>query len=469
MSFSPGAKDLGPLVCAIEQGTGSSRFLVFSANTAELITYHQIPIKTLTPHQGWVEQDPKEILNTVKKCIDVTVDNLNKLDVDPVDIVALGVTNQRETTLVWDKLTGEPLHNAIVWLDTRTQDTVQTLLNRLPRDQNSKNYLQPLCGLPISTYFSALKLRWLLDHVPAVSEALAEDRLLFGTVDTWLIWNLTGGADGDGIHMTDVTNASRTMLMNIETLKWDSFLCKFFKIPQSILPEIRSSSEIYAKLTTTALKGVPISGCLGDQQAALVGQNCFRPGQAKNTYGTGCFMLYNVGPGVVYSRHGLLSTVAYKLGKKQPAIYALEGSIAVAGAATRWLHEKMQMIENVDDVELHARKVDDNGDVFFVPAFSGLFAPHWRPDARGIICGLTQFSSREHLCRATLESVAFQTREILEAMEADSDLDVNTLLVDGGMANNNLLMQLQADYLGIPILRPSMAETTALGAAIAGK
>lgn len=455
----------GPLVGAIDQGTSSSRFLVFAARTSELVTYHQEPIKSHTPQTGWVEQDPEDLINSVITCIEVTVKNLEKLDVDPSDIVAVGVTNQRETTLVWDKFTGKPLHRAIVWSDVRTADTVAAILDRLPQDESSLNLLANRCGLPISTYFSALKLRWMLDNCEEVRRASEEGRMMFGTVDSWLIWNLTGGP-GTGIHMTDVTNASRTMLMNIHTLAWDPFLLKFFDLPPQILPQIRTSSEIYGRLSAGPLQGVPISGCLGDQQAALVGQQCFKPGQTKATYGTGCFMLTNIGHRAVESQHGLLTTVAYKMGDK-PAVFALEGSIASAGSAIDWLVSGLGIIENASETEKLASSVPDSGDVYFVTAFGGLLAPRWRPDARGTIVGLTQFTSRAHIVRATLESICFQVRDVLDAIKVDSGLNFSQILVDGGMSHNDTLMQLQADLLGLPVSRHSMAETTALGAAMA--
>uniref|UniRef100_A0A0P4WJA2 Probable glycerol kinase n=1 Tax=Scylla olivacea TaxID=85551 RepID=A0A0P4WJA2_SCYOL len=455
---------LGPLVGAVDQGTSSTRFLVFSATTGEVLTYHQVEVAQHYPKEGWVEQDCNELLKSVHTCILKAVENLKSLEIDPGDIKAVGITNQRETTVVWDRTTGLPLCNAIVWLDARTASTVEAILKETP-GQN-KDYLKDLCGLPISTYFSALKLRWLLDNLPEVQEAAAQGNLLFGTVDSWLLWNLTGGLDG-GLHVTDVTNASRTMLMNISTLQWDANLCKFFKIPMSILPEIRSSSEIYGYITKGPLLGIPISGVLGDQQAALVGQMCLSRGQAKNTYGTGCFLLYNTGTQIVQSEHGLLTTVGYKLGKKSPTIYALEGSVAIAGAAVTWLRDNLHVIKSSTDIEPLAKKVKDSGGVYFVPAFSGLFAPYWRSDARGTICGLTQASTSAHLARAVLEAVCFQTREILDAMQKDSGITLNKLQVDGGMTCNNTLMQLQADIAGVPVARPSMTETTSLGAAMA--
>ncbi|XP_043189068.1 glycerol kinase-like [Amphibalanus amphitrite] len=463
MAFTVKGKH-GPLVGALDQGTSSTRFLVFTANSAQLLTYHQVEVQLTFPHEGWVEADPDELLSSSLLCIEKTVENLRALEVDEADIAAIGITNQRETTVVWDRTTGRPLHAAIVWLDGRTTQTVQSLLSKCPdRDKDS---LKELCGLPITSYFSAVKLRWLLDNVPAVAEALSAGTLMFGTVDTWLVWNLTGGVNG-GLHITDVTNASRTMLMNLETLQWDDYLCRFFDIPRSVLPEIRSSSEVYGHLVSGALKGVPIAGILGDQQAALVGQACLQQGMAKNTYGTGCFLLYNTGCKIVQSTHGLLTTVGYQLGPRAPVTYALEGSVAIAGAAIRWLRDNLGLISDYSEVETLSRKVCDTGGVYFVPAFTGLFAPHWDATARGTICGLTQFSTKEHICRAALEAISFQTREILDAMNRDSGLPLRRLQVDGGGTANGLLMQLQADLLGITVVRPTMPETTALGAAMA--
>uniref|UniRef100_A0A671SIP8 Probable glycerol kinase n=1 Tax=Sinocyclocheilus anshuiensis TaxID=1608454 RepID=A0A671SIP8_9TELE len=443
---------LGPLVAAIDQGTSSTRFLVFNAKTAELLSHHQVEIKQSFPKEGWVEEDPKEILQSVYECMDRTCEKLTQLNIDISNIKAIGVTNQRETTLVWDKETGEPLYNAIVWLDLRTQSTVERLINKTPG--KNKNHLKT--GLPISTYFSAVKLRWLMDNVEKVHEAVLSHRAMFGTVDSWLIWCLTGGKKG-GVHCTDVTNASRTMLFNIHTMDWDPELCKYFDIPMEILPKVRSSSEIY---------GLMVS-CLGDQSAALVGQMCFKDGQAKNTYGTGCFLLKNVGTKPVMSDHGLLTTVAYKLGRDKPACYALEGSVAIAGAVVRWLKDNLGIIQTSTELEKLAADVGTSYGCYFVPAFSGLYAPYWEPSARGIICGLTQFTNRSHLAFAALEAVCFQTREILDAMNQDSGIHLSQLQVDGGMTSNRLLMQLQADILCIPVVKPSMPETTALGAAMA--
>uniref|UniRef100_A0A671SIP9 glycerol kinase n=1 Tax=Sinocyclocheilus anshuiensis TaxID=1608454 RepID=A0A671SIP9_9TELE len=455
---------LGPLVAAIDQGTSSTRFLVFNAKTAELLSHHQVEIKQSFPKEGWVEEDPKEILQSVYECMDRTCEKLTQLNIDISNIKAIGVTNQRETTLVWDKETGEPLYNAIVWLDLRTQSTVERLINKTPG--KNKNHLKHKTGLPISTYFSAVKLRWLMDNVEKVHEAVLSHRAMFGTVDSWLIWCLTGGKKG-GVHCTDVTNASRTMLFNIHTMDWDPELCKYFDIPMEILPKVRSSSEIYGLMKSGPLTGVPISGCLGDQSAALVGQMCFKDGQAKNTYGTGCFLLKNVGTKPVMSDHGLLTTVAYKLGRDKPACYALEGSVAIAGAVVRWLKDNLGIIQTSTELEKLAADVGTSYGCYFVPAFSGLYAPYWEPSARGIICGLTQFTNRSHLAFAALEAVCFQTREILDAMNQDSGIHLSQLQVDGGMTSNRLLMQLQADILCIPVVKPSMPETTALGAAMA--
>ncbi|XP_011436344.3 glycerol kinase isoform X1 [Magallana gigas] len=452
------------LVGAIDQGTSSSRFLIFCSKTGELITYHQTEIQQLLPKEGWVEEDPKEILQSVHVCIEKAVENLQALNLSVSDIKCVGITNQRETTIVWDKLTGQPLYNAIVWLDTRTSSTVDKLIAKTP--QKDKDHLRAYCGLPITTYFSAVKLRWLMENVEPVRKAIQENRCLFGTVDSWLLWNLTGGVSG-GVHATDVTNASRTMLMNIHTLRWDEKLYGFFDIPMSVLPEIRSSSEVYGQMKMGPLQNVPISGILGDQQSAMVGQMCFKPGQAKNTYGTGCFLLMNTGTEAVESKQGLLTTVGYQLGKNKPVVYALEGAVAIAGACVRWLRDNLGVIKTSEEVEVLAAKVDSTHGCYFVPAFSGLFCPYWQMDARGIICGLTQFTTKEHIARAALEAVCFQTREILEAMGKDSGIPLQSLQVDGGMTANQLLMQLQTDLLGISVVRPSMPETTALGAAMA--
>uniref|UniRef100_A0A6I8RP34 Probable glycerol kinase n=1 Tax=Xenopus tropicalis TaxID=8364 RepID=A0A6I8RP34_XENTR len=427
---------LGPLVGAIDQGTSSTRFLVFNAKTAELLSHHQVEIKQKFPKEGWVEQDPKEILQSVYECVEKTCEKLTQLNIDITNIKAIGVSNQRETTVVWDKTTGEPLYNAVVWLDLRTQSTVERLLKRIPG--KNKNFFKSRTGLPLSTYFSAVKIRWLLDNVEEIRHAVSEGRAMFGTVDSWIIWSLTGAKNG-GVHCTDVTNASRTMLFNIHTLEWDTELCH----------------------------NIALLCCLGDQSAALVGQMCFQDGQAKNTYGTGCFLLCNTGSKPVLSEHGLLTTVAYKLGRDKPACYALEGSVAIAGAVVRWLRDNLGIVKTTEEVEKLAAEVGTSYGCYFVPAFSGLYAPYWEPSARGIICGLTQFTNRNHIAFAALEAVCFQTREILDAMNKDCGIPLNQLQVDGGMTSNKILMQLQADILCIPVVKPSMPETTALGAAMA--
>uniref|UniRef100_A0A673WRI9 glycerol kinase n=1 Tax=Salmo trutta TaxID=8032 RepID=A0A673WRI9_SALTR len=460
---------MGPLVAAIDQGTSSTRFLVFNSKTAELLSHHQVGIKQSFPKEGWVEEDPKEILQSVYECMERTCEKLGQLNIDISNIKAVGVTNQRETTLVWDKETGEPLYNAIVWLDLRTQSTVERLINSTPG--KNKNHLKHKTGLPISTYFSAVKLRWLMDNVEEVAEAVLTHRAMFGTVDSWLIWCLTGGKNG-GVHVTDVTNASRTMLFNIHTLDWDPELCKYFDVPMEILPQVKSSSEIYGSVNSGSLAGVPISGCLGDQSAALVGQMCFQDGQAKNTdqgkmdLNNVVFFLFIFSKWLM-SDHGLLTTLAFKLGKDAPAYYALEGSVAIAGAVVRWLKDNLGIIQSSAEIEKLAGDVGSSYGCYFVPAFSGLYAPYWEPSARGIICGLTQFTNRSHLAFAALEAVCFQTREILEAMNQDYGVPLSQLQVDGGMTSNRLLMQLQADVLCIPVVKPSMSETTALGAAMA--
>ncbi|XP_046511611.1 glycerol kinase 2 [Equus quagga] len=454
---------VGPLVGAVVQGTNSSRFLVFNSKTAELLCRHQVELTQEFPKEGWVEQDPKEILQSVYECIEKTCEKLGELNINISNIKAIGVSNQRETTVIWDKVTGEPLYNAVVWLDLRTQSTVENLSKKIP---GNNNFVKSKTGLPLSTYFSAVKLRWILDNVRKVQKAVEEGRALFGTVDSWLIWSLTGGVNG-GVHCTDVTNASRTMLFNIHSLEWDKELCDFFEIPMDILPKVWSSSEIYGLMKAGALEGVPISGCLGDQSAALVGQMCFQEGQAKNTYGTGCFLLCNTGRKCVFSEHGLLTTVAYKLGRDKPVCYALEGSVAIAGAVVRWLRDNLGIIETTEEIEKLAKEVGTSYGCYFIPAFSGLYAPYWDPSARGLICGLTQFTNKCHIAFAALEAVCFQTREILDAMNRDCGIPLSHLQVDGGLTNNKVLMQLQADILHIPVIKSCMSETTALGAAMA--
>ncbi|XP_021961797.1 glycerol kinase [Folsomia candida] len=451
-------------VGAIDQGTSSSRFLIFESNTGRLVTYHQTEIPRFAPQQGLVEQDAKILISSTLTCIDQCVEKFEALGFSVSQIKSVGITNQRETFIAWDKITGRPLYNAIVWMDTRSRPAVEEFLST-KKEECEK--IRRMCGLPMSTYFSALKMKWLLDNVPEVRNASDENRLLFGTVDSWLVWNLTGGISG-GLHITDVTNASRTMLMNLETLQWDPYLCEFFGIDVQLLPEIRSSSEIYGHFVTTKLAKIPISGILGDQQAALVGQSCLRPGEAKCTYGTGCFLLFNTGEKIVHSTQGLLTTVGYKLGQDSPVVYAMEGSIAITGACIRWLRDNLGFGKNYGELVQLADSVDNTGGVFFVPAFSGLFAPYWKSGARGLICGLTEFSTKAHITRAAYEGVAFQVKDILDAINNEAGVvPLCSLRVDGGMTVVDSLMRMQADFLGIETLRAKMPETTALGAAMA--
>jgi glycerol kinase len=447
-------------VGALDQGTTSTRFIVFD-HAGSVVSIAQREHGQIYPRPGWVEHDPAEIWDAAQ---DVIGQALAKAGLVPTDLAAVGITNQRETTVLWDRRTGRPVHNAIVWQDTRTAD----LVAELGRDGGQDRF-RPRVGLPLATYFSGPKLRWLLDNVPDARAKAEAGDLLFGTVDTWLIWQLTGGASGrngsGGIHVTDVSNASRTMLMNLRTLEWDPDMLAEMEVPAAVLPAIRSSSEVYGE-AQGILAGVPIAGDLGDQQAALFGQTCFTPGEAKNTYGTGCFMLLNTGTEPVASKSGLLTTLGYRIGH-EPAVYALEGSIAIAGALVQWLRDNIGLIPDSASIETLARTVEDNGGVSFVPAFSGLFAPYWRPDARGVITGLTGYVNRGHIARAVLEATAWQTREVLDAMNADSGVPLKALKVDGGMVHNELLMQFQADVLGVPVVRPKVAETTALGAAYA--
>ena len=440
---------------AVDQGTTSTRFMVFDRG-GRVVAVDQKEHPQIYPKPGWVEHDPVEIwLHTQT----VIAGALAKSHINPADIAAVGLTNQRETTVVWDRKTGKPVHNAIVWQDTRTDGICATLAKDGGQDR-----FRARVGLPLATYFSGPKIKWILDNVSGARRAAERGDLLFGTIDTWLIWWLTGGPAG-GLHVTDVSNASRTMLMNLETLDWDPDILTVMGVPRAMLPHVRSSSEVYGT-ATGALQGVPVSGDLGDQQAALFGQTCFGVGEAKNTYGTGCFMLLNTGTAPVQSRHGLLTTVAYKVGNERP-IYALEGAIAITGALVQWLRDSLHLIATSAEVETLARTVDDSGGIYFVPAFSGLFAPYWKSTARGAIVGLTRYVNRGHVARAALEATAYQTREVLEAMNKDSGVELTALKVDGGMVHNELLMQFQADILGVPVIRPTVAETTALGAAYA--
>ncbi|XP_026764899.1 glycerol kinase isoform X2 [Galleria mellonella] len=454
------------LVGVIDDGTKTVRFVIYEAERSEELAAYQLDKTEVQPQEGWSEQDPQEIIHHIRICAENAIGKLPELGYTKDDIITLGITNQRETTIAWDKITGQPLHPAIAWNDIRTSTTVDAILAKVP-DRN-KNYLKHISGLPISPYFSALKMKWLKDNVKAVKKASKERKLLFGTVDSWIVWTLTGGPNG-GLHITDVTNASRTLLMNLDTLNWDPMLCRLFSIHPDSLPNIYSSSEIYGVVKDgSVLDGIRISGILGNQQAALVGQNCLQAGQAKNTYRSGCFLLCNTGSRRVQSTHGLLTTVAYQLGPDTPAVYALEGSIAVAGGAMKFLRDNLKLIKDVvKDTEQIAGQVFSTGDVYFVPAFSGLYAPYWRKDARGIICGLTAFTTKNHIIRAALEAVCFQTRDILEAMNKDCGMPLSKLHVDGKMTSNNLLMQLQADLIGIPVLRAHSWDMSALGAAVA--
>lgn len=446
---------MSKFVAAIDQGTTSTRCIVFDIS-GNIVAVDQKEHRQIYPKPGWVEHDPLEIWD---RTLDVIQNALRKSALSAENIAAVGITNQRETTLIWDRYTGKPYYNAIVWQDTRTD----TICNRLAAN-GGQDRLRPQTGLPLATYFSGPKIQWLLENVPDLRQAAENGSAIFGNIDTWIIWNLTGGIR-NGAHVTDVTNASRTMLMNLQTLQWDPQILSLFQIPFTILPQIQPSSAIYG-YATGPLQGVPVCGDLGDQQAALFGQACYQPGEAKNTYGTGCFMLLNTGNAPIQSQNGLLTTVGYKIGN-QPAIYCLEGSIAIAGALVQWMRDNLKMIDSSTDIEPLARTVEDNGGIYFVPAFSGLFAPYWRSDARGVLVGLTRYINRGHIARAVLEATAYQTREVLEAMEQDSGVKLTALKVDGGMVVNDLLMQFQADQLNVPVIRPRVAETTALGAAYA--
>ncbi|HKT48318.1 MAG TPA: glycerol kinase GlpK [Candidatus Acidoferrales bacterium] len=441
---------------AIDQGTTSTRFMVFD-RSGRIVAVAQKEHQQIYPKPGWVEHDALEILRRTEEVI---AEALAQRGLRAADLAAIGITNQRETTVVWERSTGRPIANALVWQDTRVDEEVARFSAAGGQDR-----FRAQTGLPLSTYFSSLKLRWLLQNVPGAKERAAAGELLFGTIDAFLVWNLTGGAKG-GAHITDVTNASRTQLLNLQTLEWDKDLLAAFEIPAVMLPKVCASSEIYGEAKLAAVGGVPVAGILGDQQAALVGQACFRPGEAKNTYGTGCFLLMNTGERAVASKCGLLTTVAYQFGG-EAARYALEGSVAITGALVQWLRDNLGMISSSGDIEALARTVNDNGGVYFVPAFSGLFAPYWKETARGVIAGLTRYVNRGHLARAVLEATAFQTREVVEAMEKDSGIALQNLRVDGGMVVNELLMQFQADILNREVVRPVIRETTALGAAYA--
>ncbi|CAN5422013.1 glycerol kinase GlpK [soil metagenome] len=444
-------------VLAIDQGTTSTRAILFD-HAGEPVATGQREHGQHFPRAGWVEHDALEIRDNTHT---VMTEALDAAGVSAADVAAIGITNQRETAVVWDRATGTPIAPAIVWQDTRTQD----LIDALAADGGAGRFLEKT-GLPLATYFSATKIAWILDNVDGARARAEAGELAFGTTDCWLLWNLTGGPH-DGVHVTDVTNASRTLLMDLRTLAWDDDLLAAFGIPRALLPEIRSSSEVYGVIAPgNTLAGVPIAGILGDQQAATFGQAAFGPGESKNTYGTGNFLIFNTGHEITTSRNGLITTVAYRLGDADP-VYALEGSIAVTGSLIQWLRDNLGIIEQAADVEALALSVDDNGGVYFVPAFSGLFAPYWRPDARGVIVGLTRFANKGHIARAALEAVAFQTREVLDAVNADAGLPLTELRVDGGMAANDALMRFQADILGVPVVRPAVIETTALGAAYA--
>ncbi|WP_410661658.1 glycerol kinase GlpK [Amycolatopsis sp. lyj-112] len=445
---------------AVDQGTTSTRFMIFDHGGNE-IARHQLEHEQILPKPGWVEHDPTEIWERTRSVIATA---LNKAKLTAADLASLGITNQRETTVVWNRRTGRPYCNAIVWQDTRT-DRIASALERAGKG----DIIRRKAGLPPATYFSGGKLQWILENVDGVREDAEKGDALFGTTDSWLIWNLTGGPDG-GVHVTDPTNASRTMLMDLETLEWDDELLSFFNVPKQMLPSIRPSSDP-GFFGTTRADGpfggeVAIAGVLGDQQAATVGQVCFRPGEAKNTYGTGNFLLLNTGHELVRSKHGLLTTLCYQFGDEKP-VYALEGSIAVTGSAVQWLRDQLGIISGASQSENLARQVEDNGGVYFVPAFSGLFAPYWRSDARGAIVGLTRATTNAHLARATLEAICYQTRDVVEAMQNDSGVTLDVLRVDGGVTANELCMQLQADILGVEVSKPVVAETTALGAAYA--
>jgi glycerol kinase len=447
---------MAKFAAALDQGTTSSRAMVFN-HEGRVESVAQKEHEQIYPKPGWVEHDPKEIWARSQEVLD---EALEAAGASKDDIAGLGITNQRETTVVWDRNTGEPVMNALVWQDTRTDK----LVDELSRDGGQDRFRSKV-GLPLATYFSGPKVRWVLDNVDGARERADAGDLMFGNMDTWCIWNLTGGTNG-GLHITDVTNASRTMLMDLETLAWDEGIASTIGVPMSMLPEIRASSEAYGEVTTGGFTGVQIAGDLGDQQAATFGQTCFSPGEAKNTYGTGNFLLLNTGTEAVQSKNGMLTTLGYKIGDND-AVYCLEGAIAITGALVQWLRDNLKMIKAAPEVEELAQTVEDNGGLYIVPAFSGLFAPYWKSNARGVFAGLTRYVNAGHIARATLEATAYQSREVVEAMNADSGVALESLKVDGGMVGNDLLMQFQADLLGVPVYRPEVAETTALGAAYA--
>src|SRR4051794_34015443 len=441
---------------ALDQGTTSTRCMIFD-HGGQVVSVAQKEHEQIYPKPGWVEHDATEVWARTQEVID---EAMSSAGASADDIAGVGITNQRETALVWDRTTGKPIHNALVWQDTRTDK----LVDEYSRDGGQTRF-QEKVGLPLATYFSGPKIRWILDNVDGAADRADSGDLLFGNMDTWTIWNLTGGPDG-GLHITDPTNASRTMLMDLKTLAWDDEIMGVMGIPRAMLPEIKASSEVYGEVKSGALAGVPIAGDLGDQQAATFGQTCFSPGEAKNTYGTGNFLLLNTGTEPVASKNGLLTTVGYKIGD-EAAVYCLEGAIAITGALVQWLRDNLHMIKAAPEVEDLARSVDDNGGCYFVPAFSGLFAPYWKSNARGVIAGLTRYVNHGHIARATLEATAYQSREVVEAMNNDSGVALESLKVDGGMVGNDLLMQFQADLLGVPVIRPKVPETTSLGAAYA--
>lgn len=440
---------------AVDQGTTSTRFMIFD-HQGKVVGIDQKEHEQIFPKPGWVEHNPMEIMERTHEVIKGC---LKKSGVDPKEIAAVGVTNQRETTVVWEKATGKPVYNAIVWQDTRTDKICDELAKSGGQDR-----FRPKVGLPLATYFSGPKIKWVLDNVAGVRAKAEKGEVLFGNIDTWVIWNLTGGPKG-GVHVTDVSNASRTMLMNLETLDWDEEILKLMTVPRAMLPKVVASSAVYGKATGD-LEGIPVAGDLGDQQAALFGQACYEAGEAKNTYGTGCFMLLNTGTKPVQSKNGLLTTLGYKIGD-QKAVYCLEGSIAITGALVQWLRDNLKFFETSSEIEALAKSVEDSGGIYFVPAFSGLFAPYWKSSARGALVGLTRYVTKAHIARAALEATAYQTREVLDAMNKDSGVALTALKVDGGMVYNELLMQFQSDILGVPVIRPVVAETTALGAAYA--